>query len=132
MQLNGPRLLATRVEINRLAPRVKINKQIFAVVYFSIFTGFTISIKILKAWLDMSGMPGHTYLNLHDQVITLIDMKLYAQNRLYTSFSFWDLKALIASLGMPGHDWHHYCKMTSSICSFNRYVPACKKSTLYL
>ena len=28
-------------------------------------------------------------------------MKLNTQNQLYTSFSFWDLKVLIASLGMP-------------------------------
>ena len=28
-------------------------------------------------------------------------MKQYAQNQHYTSFSFWDLKVLIASLGMP-------------------------------
>ena len=31
-------------------------------------------------------------------VITLTDTKLYAQNQLYTSFSFWYLKVLIASL----------------------------------
>ena len=46
-------------------------------------------------------MLDHTYLNLHNQFITLIDMKLHEQNELYTSFSFWDLKVLIASLGMP-------------------------------
>ena len=28
-------------------------------------------------------------------------MKLHAQNQLYTSIRFWDLKVLIASLGMP-------------------------------
>ena len=28
-------------------------------------------------------------------------MKLHAQNQLYTSFNFWDLKVLIASLSMP-------------------------------
>ena len=36
------------------------------------------------------------------------------------------------SLGIPKHAWLHSCKITSSICSFNRHVPACKKSTLYL
>ena len=46
-------------------------------------------------------MPDHTHLNLHEQLITEIDMKLHAQNQLYTSFSFWDLKVLISSLGMP-------------------------------
>ena len=30
---------------------------------------------------------------------------------------------------MPGHAWPHSCKITSSICSFNRYVPACNKWT---
>ena len=30
-------------------------------------------------------------------------MKLHVQNQLYTSFSFWDLNVLIASLGMPDH-----------------------------
>ena len=31
---------------------------------------------------------GRTYLNLHDQSITLIDTKLHVQNQLYTFFSF--------------------------------------------
>ena len=30
-------------------------------------------------------------------------MKLHAQNQLYTSISFWDIKDLKASLGMPDH-----------------------------
>ena len=46
-------------------------------------------------------MPDHTRLNLHDQFITAIDMKLHAQNQLYISFSFRDLKVLEATLGMP-------------------------------
>ena len=33
-------------------------------------------------------MPDHAHPNLHDKFITLIDMKLHAQNQLYTSFSF--------------------------------------------
>ena len=46
-------------------------------------------------------------------------MKLHAQNQLYTSFSFSDLKVSIASLGMSDPTY------------FNRYAPPCKKSTLY-
>ena len=86
-------------------------------------------------------------------------MKLHAQNELYNSFSFWDLKVLTlswwrplsyrnqsidgfymittsamkelkASLGMPGYAWPHWYKITSSICSFNRlYLHA--KNQLY-
>ena len=67
-----------------IGPGVEINK-IFVVVYHSIFTGFKISITVLKASL---GMPDHTHLNLHEQLITETDMKLHAQNQLYTSFSF--------------------------------------------
>ena len=59
------------------------------------------------------GMPDHTYLNLHDQSITLIDTKLHVQNQLYTFFSFWDLKVLIASLGMTGHGRPHSSKIIS-------------------
>ena len=32
--------------------------------------------------------PDHTHLKLHDQFITLIDMKLHAQYQLFISFSF--------------------------------------------
>ena len=64
-------------------------------------------------------MPDHAILNLHDQFMTLIYMKLHAQNQLYTSFSFSDLKVSIASLGMSDPTY------------FNRYAPPCKKSTLY-
>ena len=79
------------------------------------------------------GMPDHTHLNLHNQFTTLIDMKLHAQNQLYSSFSFWDFKVLMICLSMPGHTWPRPPKITLSICSFNtRYVPAFKKSTLYL
>ena len=46
-------------------------------------------------------MPDHIHLNLHNQFITLTDMKLHAQNQLYNSFSFRDFKVLIAFLGMP-------------------------------
>ena len=44
-------------------------------------------------------------------------MKLHAQNQPYSCFSFWDLKVLIASLGMPWHAWPHSCKIRSSFCS---------------
>ena len=77
-------------------------------------------------------MLDYTHLNLHDQFITLIDMNLHAQNQVYTPISFWDLKALIISLSMSGHAWHHSFKITSLICSFGRYVPASKNSILYL
>ena len=39
-------------------------------------------------------------------------MKLHAQNQLYMSFCFSDLKVLIVSLGMPDHvslKSHHQC-----------------------
>ena len=39
-------------------------------------------------------------------------MKLHAQNQLLMSVSFWDLKVLIVSLGMPDHAQlksHHQC-----------------------
>ena len=77
-------------------------------------------------------MPDHANLKLHDQFAALTDMKLHAQNQLYTSISFWDIKVLKASLSMPGHAWQHPPKLTWSLCDFNRYEAACKKSTLYL
>ena len=33
-------------------------------------------------------MPDHAHLKLHDQFDPLIDMKLHAQNQLYTSINF--------------------------------------------
>ena len=41
--------------------------------------------KVLWACL---GIPDHIHLNLHDQFITLTDMKLHAQNQFYTTCSF--------------------------------------------
>ena len=52
-------------------------------------------------------MPDHTYLNLHDQCITLIDMKLHAQNQLCNSFSFRDLQGLIASFNSTHLKFYH-------------------------
>ena len=49
------------------------------------------------------GMPDLTYLNLNYKFITFTDMTLHAQNQLHNSFSFWDIKVLIASLGMSGY-----------------------------
>ena len=69
-------------------------------------------------------------LKLHDQFVALIDMKLHAQNEPNSSFIFWDLKVLIAPFGMPKHAWPRPPKITWSTCSFNRYVPACKKSII--
>ena len=85
----------------------------------------------MTLWACLS-MPDHAHLNLHDQSVTLIDMKLHAQNQLYTSISFWDIKVSKVSLGMRWHAWPHSPKLTWSIYNFNRYEVACKKSTLYL
>ena len=41
----------------------------------------------MTLWACLS-MPDHAHLNLHDQSVTLIDMKLHAQKQLYTSISF--------------------------------------------
>ena len=48
----------------------------------------------------MPGNRDNTHLNLHDQLISLIDMKLHARNQLYNSFTSRDLKVLKASLGL--------------------------------
>ena len=34
----------------------------------------------------------HAHLKLHDQFVDSIDMKFRAQNQLYNSISFWDIK----------------------------------------
>ena len=39
--------------------------------------------EISEASLGMPGMPDHTHLNLHNEFMTLINMKLHAQNQLY-------------------------------------------------
>ena len=57
----------------------------------------------------------HAHLKLHYQFAALIDMKLHAQNQLYTSISFRDIKVLKASLGMPGHAWPHPPKFITLI-----------------
>ena len=72
----------------------------------------------------------HAHLKLHDEFVALIDMKMKAQNQLYTSIGFWDIKVVKASSGMPGHTSSHPPKITQSICSFNRHEPACKKFNL--
>ena len=77
-------------------------------------------------WLNESIFAfNHTHLKLHCQSVALTDMKLHAKNELYTSISFWGIKVLKASLGMPGHAWPHPTY-------FHRYEAACTKSTLYL
>ena len=49
--------------------------------------------KNLAIWLAESIFAfNYTHLKLHDQFVALIDMKLHAQNQLYTSISFWDIK----------------------------------------
>ena len=43
----------------------------------------------LAIWLAKSiSAFNHDQLKLHDQSVALIDMKLHAQNQLYTSFNF--------------------------------------------
>ena len=63
-------------------------------------------------------MPDRNYLNLHDQFTRLIYMKLHAQNQLYTSISFWDLKVLIASLGMSWDTWPTHVKFAALIDTY--------------
>ena len=66
-------------------------------------------------------MPDHAHLKLHDQFLALLDMKVHAQNQLYTFISHWDIKVLKDSLGMPGHTWPHPPKLTWLIYNFNRH-----------
>ena len=37
----------------------------------------------------------HAHLKLQDQFAALIDMKFHGQNQIYTSISFWDIKACV-------------------------------------
>ena len=62
-------------------------------------------------WLAKS-IFAFNHLKVHDQFVALIDMKLHAQNQLYTFISFLDIEVLKASLGMPGHAWPHTHKLT--------------------
>ena len=80
-------------------------------------------------WLAPKNFFGHVWAWPHPPKRTW-SIYNFIQNQLYTSFSFWDLKFLTASLSMAGHAWPHSCRFTSSICSFNRYVRTCKKSTI--
>ena len=72
-------------------------------------------------------MDDDMHIKLHNQVINLIDMKLYAQNQLYILFSFWDLKVLIASLGMP--DSAHLNTHNQSVAVIDMYIDA--KNSLF-
>ena len=56
-------------------------------------------------------------------------MKLHAQNQLYTSMNFSDVKVLKGSLGMPGHT---QLNLHDQFITLNRYEVAWTKSTLYL
>ena len=70
-------------------------------------------LKNLAIWLAESIFAfDHAHLKLYDQFVALIDMKLHAQNQLYTSISFWDIKVLKAFLRMPGHAWPQPPKLT--------------------
>ena len=56
----------------------------------------------------------HVHLKLNNRFVALIDMRLHAQNQLYTSISFWDTKVLKLKtfLGMPGQAEPHPPKLT--------------------
>ena len=72
-----------------------------------------LKLKNRAIWLADSIFPfNHAHLKLHDQFVALIDIKLHAQNQLYNSIRFWDIKVLKASLGMPGHARPHPIKLT--------------------
>ena len=123
MQLNG-----TPLSFNSLS-HLKLHDQFLALTDMKLhaknqlYTSISFwDIKVLKVSL---GMPDSTHLNLHNLFITK-NTKLHPQNQLYTSFSFWDL----SFNSLFGHAWSHPPKITSLIFSFNRYVHACKKSTL--
>ena len=73
----------------------------------------TLKFKNPAIWLAKNIFAfNHAHLKLHNQFLALIDMKMHAQNQLYTSISFLDIKVLKASLGMPGHAWPHPLKLT--------------------
>ena len=69
----------------------------------------------------------YAHLKLHDQSVDLIDMKLRAQNQLYTSISFWDIKVLIDSLSMP--DQAHLKSCHQFVALIDIYLHA--KNQLY-
>ena len=72
-----------------------------------------LKLKNRAIWLAESIFAfSHAHLKLHDQFVALIDIKLRAQNRLYSSISFWDIKFVKASLYMPGHAEPHPPKLT--------------------
>ena len=63
-------------------------------------------LKFQKSLWACVAMPDHTQLNLHDQFITLIDMKLHAKNQLCTSNNFWDIN-VEKSCNLIGRE--HFC-----------------------
>ena len=72
-----------------------------------------LKLKVPVIWLAKSIFTfNHAHLKLHYQFVALMDMKLHAQNQLYTSLGFYDIKVLKAFLGMPGHAWPNPPKLT--------------------
>ena len=69
----------------------------------------------------------HKKLLIHHRQYTNFPTVKHGKNKL--QLNGLPLSFNIASLGMPGQDWPHPTKI-SSICSFNRYVPAFKRSVL--
>ena len=76
--------------------------------------------KFQKPFWACLGMPGCAHLKLHDQFVALIDVKLHAQNQLYTSINFWDIKVLKVSLRMPDHT--HFNLQSTSLLSFTAHI----------
>ena len=73
-----------------------------------------LKLKNAAIWLVESIFAfNYAHLKLHDQFAALIDMKLHAQNQLYISISFWDVKVLKASL-ILGRIWNFFHKLIFS------------------
>ena len=120
-----PKITSPVCSFNRYVPACK------KINFLTLKIFETLKPKNPAIWLaDSISTFNHAQLKLHDQFVALTDMKMKAQNQLYTSIGFWDIKVVKASLGMPGHTSSHPPKITQSICNFNRYELACKKSNL--
>ena len=98
------------MSITWLALGVEINKKMFVIskdpflpegrgpkINFRTPTIFEILQKFQKPLWARLAMPENY------QFVSLIDMKLHAQNQLFTCISFWNIKVLQVSLGMPDH-----------------------------
>ena len=91
-------------------------------------------IKVLKASLGIPDIDDHTHLNLHNPhpptpTITLIDMKLHAQNQFNVFFGFWDLKVLMNSLFGHAWAWLHIKSHHQFVALIDMYIHC--KNPLY-